>query len=118
VSFDNCNGHSDGKCFYHYHDDAVCISDDDCPLVGYLRDGVPVYGYCSIDGTQLQSCYSVTSGDGNSSGDYEWAESDDCHLDENNGYTFEDGTYGYVMTDSYPYTPRGYMATAQDICYF
>jgi len=118
-SFDNCNGHADQKCFYHYHDDVSCVSDSsDCPLVGYLRDGVPVYGYCSIDGTQLQSCYAVTSGDGNNTGDYAWVESADCHLDENNGFTFEDGSYGYVMTNSYPYTPPGYMAEASSVCYF
>jgi len=118
-SFDTCNGHADQSCHYHYHDDVSCVSDSsDCPLVGYLLDGVAVYGYCTIDDVQLLSCYKQTSGDGDSSDDYEWAESDDCHLDENNGYSFEDGSYGYVLTDSYPYTPPGYMAEASTLCYF
>lgn len=118
-SFDSCDGHADADCFYHYHDDPTClVSDDDCPLVGYMLDGFPIYGYCTISGVTLASCYSQTSGDGYTSSDYTWASSSSCHLDENNGYTFSDGSYGYVITSTYPYTPPGYMAQPYSVCYF
>ena len=35
---------------------------DQCVHLGYMRDGVPVYGYCKdSSGTQFTSCYSVLS---------------------------------------------------------
>lgn len=78
---------------------------------------MPVYGYCTVAGTQLQSCYAVTSGDGNSTPDYGWADSDDCHLDASTTATpSQDGGYGYVLTDSYPYTPPGYRRPPSDFC--
>lgn len=119
-SFDKCGGHSDALCNYHYHEELTCLDEEeDCPHIGYLRDGISVYNYCTVNGAQLNSCYQLKSGGDNyTSSDYEWVDSEDCDLDENNGYTFSDGSYGYVLTDSYPYTPPGYMNTDYDLCYF
>jgi hypothetical protein len=88
-----------------------------CTKIGYMIDGVPLYGYCQNSaGTQLKTCYTLTSGQ---RGDY-WSQyyydtaayaAGTCHLDINNGYTFPDGSYGYVMTADVPYVPPGVLGT-------
>ena len=69
TSLDSCMGHSDQSSQYHYHANLLCDDAgaatgsndaDQCVLVGYMRDGVPLYGYCKdSSGTQFTSCYSV-----------------------------------------------------------
>ena len=76
-----------------------------CVLLGYYRDGVPVYGLCQDEeGNIMTSCYSlrngeetedVTCADGNT---YTVADNEDsydfdssnsgCNLDEGNGGCF------------------------------
>ena len=72
-----------------------------CQMLGYMLDGFPVYGRCNNDaGVELTSCYTQkadTTGD--TEDDYEFSSSG-CDLDEANGYTFSDGSYGYVLTDN------------------
>ena len=47
---------------YHYHKAPTCISKGgNCERVGYMRDGTPIYGICSVDGMQLKSCYKSDS---------------------------------------------------------
>ena len=42
---------------YHYHKAPTCISKGgNCERVGYMRDGTPIYGICSVDGMQLKKC--------------------------------------------------------------
>ena len=55
-TFDTCMGHADPMCRYHYHKAPVCIPSS-CSVIGYLRDGVPVYGICDVEGQRLKSCY-------------------------------------------------------------
>jgi len=119
-SLDSCNGHSNQVMQYHYHANAVCVdSSTDCVQIGYLRDGYPVYGYCTVDGVQLESCYTTTESvaDADNQDDYTFTSSSSCQLDEANGYTFADGSYGYVMTSSHPYVPNGYYgSTVASLC--
>ena len=71
TSLDSCMGHSDPDKQYHYHANLLCEDAgagdgaddaDQCVHLGYMRDGVPVYGYCKdSSGTQFTSCYSVLS---------------------------------------------------------
>ena len=59
TSLDSCLGHSaptsTGGGQYHYHGNINCTQagaatgaadPDTCKLIGYYRDGVPVYGFC------------------------------------------------------------------------
>ena len=104
-----------------------------CSLVGYLKDGFPVYGLCEEDGRRLRSCYRlvnntvcriltrvsrlVAGASGHHTTDYTFQPGPDCQLDKANGYTFSDGSYGYIFTDNYPFIMPGYVGTdITDIC--
>jgi len=137
ASLDSCMGHSSEDGQYHYHANLLCddagaatgASDpDQCVLVGYMRDGVPVYGYCQdSSGTQYTSCYSLKSssttdtittaaGDfesASSTSDYEYDQdafdAGSCNLDEGNGATHPTtGQYSYFLTAGYPWVPIYY----------
>ena len=116
-TFDSCMGHADPQCRYHYHKAPVCLPAS-CSVIGYLRDGVPVHSLCQLDGTTLRSCYRLNSGaSGDRVTDYFYQPGDDCHLDQANGFTFPDGSYGYIFSDNYPFIMPGYMGTQlADIC--
>jgi len=116
-SFDNCNGHADPMCRYHYHKAPVCMSSS-CSLVGYLRDGFPVYGICDLNGKRLKSCYRLSPGaSGLHTSDYTFTPGSDCDLDQANGYTFPGGNYGYIFTENYPFIMPGFMGTQiTDLC--
>jgi len=123
-SLDTCNGHPDQACRYHYHKNPEnCIAGNDaCTLVGYLGDGFPIYSYCTINGTQLRSCYSQTAGTtGYSTSDYTFNTTAQsfglCHLDRGNGYCFNASRgvlvgsgcfYGYVLSPNYPFVMPAY----------
>ena len=82
-------------------------------MIGYLMDGFPVYGRCNKNGEELVSCWNQiagTTGDNESDFEFDSAaySAGTCHLDETNGYTFPDGSYGYVLTDNLYQTPIGY----------
>ena len=113
-SYDNCNGHSDLECRYHYHAIPRCIKNGSaCDLVGYMRDGFPVYSFCAHETKNrlLKSCYYLTSGNGSHSQHFTFSDSEfsagNCDLDRANGYTFSDG-YAYIFTEDYPYIMAGY----------
>lgn len=119
-SIDDCNGHYNDKYVYHYHMAPVCDSDDlpydnDCPLMGYMSDGFPVYGFgCGTDGANLTSCYTLTGDDEQDTADWTYASSDTCDLDKANGYTFTDGKgYAYVFSESYPWVFPGRYSSAK-----
>ena len=110
-TLDKCNGHADSNCFYHIHNISMeldCIHDKPCELVGYIRDGFPLYSQCP----GLESCYV----------DHKYNANNDCNLDEANGFDFTDKGitnpngetihgYGYVVTRDYPYLPLKYAGT-------
>jgi hypothetical protein len=91
-------------------------------LIGYAVDGFGIYGYCQNSaGTQLKTCWTQTSGtDGTYFTDYYYDSSaysaGTCHLDKANGYTFTNGTYGYIMTADVPYVPPYFYGTQVTEC--
>lgn len=116
-SLDVCGGHSDPSSQYHYHLVPYCWQNaadaNACQHLGYMLDGYPVYGKCNKNGEELVSCWNQISGtEGSSFSHFEFDSAGyaagTCHLDEANGYTFPDGSYGYVLTDNMFQTPVGY----------
>merc|ERR1712012_313580 len=119
ASLDSCFGHSSAAGAYH---------SDECVLIGYYRDGVPVYGLCKdSDGMEMTSCYectgtctySVTTAGGTYSDlgsmytDYEYSDSTysagTCNLDLANGAIHPTtGEYSYFMTVDSPWVPVYY----------
>ena len=51
LSFDTAGAHSGPGGLYHYHTNGVFTSIDDNNLIGWLRDGFPIYGRKDLDGT-------------------------------------------------------------------
>lgn len=52
LSFDRAGAHSGPGGLYHYHFNGDFTSDDDTKLIGWLRDGFPIYGRkCSSTST-------------------------------------------------------------------
>jgi len=122
---------------YHYHGNINCTNagaatgandPDMCKLIGYYRDGVPVYGFCKdSNGMVFTSCYKLNSGAststvvtasgtyniGATTSDYTFTADSSCNLDEANGATHPTtGKYSYFMTTDYPWTPRKYGSSA------
>merc|ERR1719397_2511928 len=145
-SLDSCMGHSSYDGQYHYHANILCdlgsaagASDaDTCLLLGYMRDGVAVYGAC-VDsfGVQFTSCYSLSAGSSEETittagGDFLSASritdyyydsdklsSGACNLDDSNGAVHPTtGEYSYFMTTSYPWLPIYYYGSegAESLC--
>ena len=120
-SMDNCNGHADASCHYHYHAAPKCVVgfDESNPglLIGYLFDGHEVRGYSQCGSRRCKSCYKQTAGSsGNHSTDYTFDasaySSGNCDLDKANGHTVLEGDlwkYVYVITDNFPFIVPGYM---------
>jgi len=115
---------------YHYHGNINCTdagaasganNADTCKLIGYYRDGVPVYGFCKdSSGAKFTSCYKLNSGastttvatvsgtytTGNTNSDYTFSADSNCNLDEASGAIHPTtGKYSYFMTTDYPWTP-------------
>ncbi len=93
-------------------------------LLGYAVDGYPVYGYATNSaGTTLKTCWSTTKSSPTLVSDFTYNSTaysaGTCHLDKANGYTFSDGTYGYVMVSDNYYVPYYYAGTkVATICGF
>ena len=51
LSFDRAGAHSGPGGLYHYHVNGDFTSKDDANLIGFLRDGFPLYGRQDKDGT-------------------------------------------------------------------
>jgi len=142
-SLDPCFGHSSPASSstridsisgqYHYHANINCTDagsatgandPDECLLIGYMADGVPVYGLCKdSDGDVFTSCYQLnddaTTTDVETAGgtytvasyntDYTFTSDSSCNLDEANGATHPTtGEYSYFMTTGYPWVPTYY----------
>jgi hypothetical protein len=132
ITLDSCFGHSDADKQYHYHANINCTSAGSatgansvfsCTLIGYMRDGVPLYGFCkNSSGTQFTSCYtrnstatttSVVTAGGTytmayyrSSYYYDTAAKTKgtCNLDQANGAIHPTtGQYSYFATYGYPF---------------
>merc|ERR1711910_301245 len=131
---------------YHYHGNLNCSdagsatganNPDQCVLLGYYLDGVPVYGLCrdpNNNNMMMTSCYSLNPGVATSSitavfgtydnlggnqDDYTYASSSSCNLDEASGAIHPStGKYSYFMTTDYPWIPIKFMAERSSICGF
>jgi len=113
---------------YHYHGNLNCTDAgaatgandaSKCLLIGYYRDGVPVYGFCKDkDGMMMTSCYktsatltTVVTASGtyqtaSSNSDYTFSPDANCNLDEASGAEHPStGQYSYFMTTDYPWIP-------------
>merc|ERR1712058_49589 len=138
TSLDSCSGPSSQNMQYHYHANIMCDSEasnaNSCKLIGWARDGVPMYGFCNdANGNQFNSCYSLTSGSTESDvvmaagtfqsasneDSYQYVNSNGCNLDEANGAIHPTtGKYSYFMTTTYPWVPMYYYGDGgvADLC--
>jgi hypothetical protein len=48
-TFDRCGGHPQMLGHYHHHAEPLSISYDDARLIGFMRDGYPLYGRRDMD---------------------------------------------------------------------
>ena len=139
ISFDSCKGHPQLQGVYHYHINPICLysyqdSSVHSPILGYMFDGVPVYGsygYSSANDSssaivRILSSYqtnSALSSSGRTGGpsvdssyplgsfiqDYIYTQGLG-HLDEYNGRwgvtpEYPNGVYAYFATIESDYTP-------------
>ncbi|XP_033098687.1 uncharacterized protein LOC117102503 [Anneissia japonica] len=96
-TFDECDGHPDGRGRYHYHKmPSSCVFNIRdgiaSTIIGVALDGFPIYGPIDEDGTELTS-----------------ADLDDCH-----GKVSSDGSYRYHTTEDFPYILGCYRGTVNN----
>jgi hypothetical protein len=131
---DTHNAHTQPGGRYHYHGSPEALFDTNgnsvSPVIGFARDGYPIYGKYFNDGGTIrkaESSYTLKSGtrsavtyngerynpggsyDGTYIDDWEYSEGEG-DLDECNGMTV-DGTYGYYVTDTFPWVLNCYKGT-------
>jgi len=117
-SLDPSYGHSDSAGQYHYHavptEWSSSADSSACEHIGYMIDGGKLYGYCEVDGAQVESCYvQNSSSTPTHEDDYTYTSGSDCLLDECNMMEIN-GEMAYVITPNYPYVPpclKGDVAT-------
>lgn len=136
LGLDENNAHVQPNGAYHYHGiphgllKKLSGETPRMTLLGWAADGFPIYGPQAYSDAQdatsplsaMKSGYRVKAGprptrnspggnyDGSFIQDYEWAAGVG-DLDANNGRSgvtpeFPEGTYYYVLTESYPFIPR------------
>ncbi|MCF8467228.1 MAG: YHYH protein [Sneathiella sp.] len=137
LGLDASNAHVQPNGAYHYHGLPTGLLDkyayrNTPALIGYGADGFPVYGPYGYEKAgepsssmrKLKSSYRIKSGTRPSGpgGAYDGVFTEDWSydaalgdLDECNGRSgvtpeYPDGTYYYVITDSFPYIPRCWRA--------
>lgn len=137
LGLDRYNAHVQPDGTYHYHGipTGVLASEGGSSipaLIGYAADGFPIYGPYGYSNPQqksrmkkLKSSYRIKNGNrpdgpgGRYNGKFtqDWAYvSGAGDLDQCNGRfavtpEYPNGTYHYVLTDSFPYIPRCWMGS-------
>jgi hypothetical protein len=142
---DDYFAHSQGDGLYHYHRTPqalytiACEGTEESPVIGFARDGFPVFGPCFTDADGVvrsaQSSFQLKTGpradvDGYltpyevgrvASGDYNGQfindfqfEAGSGDLDECNGMVV-DGQYGYYLTGGYPYVLSCFTGTPSEV---
>tara|TARA_B100000427_G_scaffold59991_1_gene47217 strand:+ start:4615 stop:5583 length:969 start_codon:yes stop_codon:yes gene_type:complete len=132
---DSHNAHTQPDGAYHYHGNPKALFEEsnpivESPVIGFAADGFPIYGSYILDNGALRkvkSSYQLKSyarqakgteenGDfpgsiynGQYRDDYEYIENLG-DLDECNGMT-HNGSYGYYVTDSYPWVLNCFKGT-------
>ena len=76
-----------------------------------MRDGGKLYGFCQdANGNDMQSCYQLANGateaTASNEDNYEFVESENCHMDECNMAVDPEGNMAYFISPNWPYTPR------------
>jgi hypothetical protein len=88
VTFDDCEGHADPSCSYHYHDEPRCVFGEGTPTSSRSEDdGHPARIGYALDGFAIYA--SDTRGA--------------IELDECNGHADEARGYHYHATSTFPY---------------
>jgi hypothetical protein len=131
---DGHDAHTQPDGAYHYHGDPKALYDASggaaSGVIGFAADGFPIYGPYIDDGGTIRkvvSGYRLKTGarvhqngegafpggtyDGTFIDDYEFTGTGD--LDRCNGMT-RDGSYGYYVTDSYPWVVGCFTGTPAD----
>lgn len=140
LGLDNSNAHVQPTGAYHYHGipngllEKLSGGKPQMTLLGWAADGFPIYGpWAYSDAKDAKSAlkklapsYAVKAGErpaGSPGGKYDGAFVQDYEyvagagdLDESNGREgvtpeFPNGTYYYVLTESYPFIPRLFAGT-------
>lgn len=140
LGLDQNNAHVQPNGAYHYHGIPTGLVEQlgegkrQPLLLGYAADGYPIYGpqgYADPKDAKsamkvLRPSYRLKAGNrpaNSPPGKYDGAYTRDWEyvaglgdLDENNGRTgvtpeYPEGTYYYVLTDSFPFVPRSFHAT-------
>lgn len=126
------NAHTQPDGTYHYHGNPLALFDDNpglngSPVIGFAADGFPIFGSYFLDPATNQirkaiSGYTLKVGsrpgpdDQNPGGEYDGMYNDDYEftdagdLDRCNGMVL-DGTYGYYVTDNYPWVLKCHVGT-------
>ena len=116
---DSHNAHTQPNGAYHYHGqpNALYDSTNSYTVVGFAADGFPIFGGTIPEGgsnRKVKSGYRLKNGQrptdaGSPGGSYDGTFRDDYEyvanhgdLDQCNGMQI-DNTYGYFITDEYPY---------------
>ncbi|QUR69950.1 YHYH protein [Mycobacterium spongiae] len=127
---DEHHAHTQPNGSYHYHGNPMALFDEDnpaqpSPVIGFAADGFPIFGSYIADGDgvrQATSSYQLKTGTrpGGPGGTFDGTFIDDFDyvagsgdLDACNGMT-QEGVYGYVVTDSYPYVLGCFTGTPDD----
>lgn len=111
-SFDDCAGHADPMCSYHYHEEPVCVFGAGVKASARtLADGhPPVIGF-ALDGFALYASYPAGT-------DKKYAALDDCggHGDAARGYHYHArGSFPYLLA-CYRGKDRGTMMHTRAMC--
>lgn len=128
---DQHNAHTQPDGRYHYHASPNALYEDTptdggSPVIGFAADGFPIFGpyFVDLDTSEVRlaiSGYTLREGErpageadpggvysGIYNNDYEFSGTGD--LDECNGMTI-DGSYGYYVTDGYPWVMKCFTGT-------
>jgi YHYH protein len=138
LGLDSSNAHVQPNGAYHYHSIPLGILGrtdykSQPVMIGYAADGFPLYshyGYSNANDAnsavvKLKSSYRIKSGtrpsgpggryDGKYSKDYEYVDGlgdlDQCNGRSGVTPEYPQGTYYYVITESFPYIPRCWMGS-------
>lgn len=124
---DEHNAHTQPDGTYHYHGNPMALFEQQTPaqpspVIGFAADGFPIFGSYIADGNTIRpatTSYRLRSGTrrGGPGGAYDGTFVDDWDyvagsgdLDQCNGM-FQDGVYGYVVTQAYPHVMGCFMGT-------
>ena len=120
---DYCGGHTHQGGVYHLHARPDCIfqEKDGIPylVIGYAFDGFPILAPYICEDAACTEVKEVQSSwvDANPEIDLSWERHEYAagsgDLDRCNGMLFEDGSYAYFATDSFPYFMGCYMGEVE-----